>query len=142
MTDRKKDLIITAGGKNISPGNIELAAGAHPLVGYVVAIGDRRPYMAALITLDPDEAPRFAADRGWPATLDELAVHPAVRDELQRHLDTMNSTLSHVEQVRRFAILAGDFSTDDELTPTFKVKRKVVAAKYAGQIEALYAPRV
>ena len=139
ITGRKKDLIITAGGKNVAPGNLELAASAHPLVGHVVAIGDRRPYVTALITLDPDEAPVFAVSRGWPSDLRALAAHPEVRAELQRHVDTVNSRLSRVEQVRRFAILADDFSTGDELTPTLKVRRKVVAAKYAAQVEGLYA---
>jgi long-chain acyl-CoA synthetase len=139
ITDRKKDLIITAGGKNISPGNIESTLGTHPLVGHAVAIGDRRPYMTALLTLDAEEAPAIAASRGWPAEAAGLAEHPEVRAELQRHVDAVNSTLSHVEQVKRFAILARDFSPDEELTPTLKVKRKAVAEKYADQIEALYS---
>jgi long-chain acyl-CoA synthetase len=96
ITDRKKDLIITAGGKNISPGNLELAAAAHPLVGHAVAIGDRRPYMTALLTLDADEAPVFAASRGSPSDLGALAAHPAVRAELQHHVDAVNSRLSRV----------------------------------------------
>ena len=141
ITDRKKDLIITAGGKNISPGNLEGAIGTHPLIGHAVAIGDRRPYMTALLTLDPDEAPVIAARRGWPVDLQALARHPEVRAELQRHVDAVNSRLSHVEQVKRFAILGNDFSIDEELTPTLKVKRKVVAEKYAGHIDALYTPR-
>jgi long-chain acyl-CoA synthetase len=138
ITDRKKDLIITAGGKNISPGNIETALNAHPLIGHAVAIGDRRPYMSALLTLDPEEAPAMASQRGWPAELERLAEHPAVRDELQAHVDAVNARLSHVEHVKRFAILARDFTPDEELTPTMKVKRKVVNEKYAGQIEAMY----
>jgi long-chain acyl-CoA synthetase len=141
ITDRKKDLIITAGGKNISPGNLEGAIGTHPLIGHAVAIGDRRPYMTALVTLDPDEAPAIAARRGWPVDLQALARHPDVRAELQRHVDAVNSRLSQVEQVKRFAILDSDFSIDEELTPTLKVKRKVVAEKYAGHIEALYTKR-
>jgi long-chain acyl-CoA synthetase len=141
ITDRKKDLIITAGGKNISPGNLELAAAAHPLVGHAVAIGDRRPYMTALLTLDADEAPVFAASRGWPVALGALAAHPAVRAELQHHVDAVNSRLSRVEQVKRFAILANEFRPGEELTPTLKVKRRVVAARYADQIEALYEAR-
>ncbi|MGH7723772.1 MAG: AMP-dependent synthetase/ligase [Candidatus Dormibacteria bacterium] len=141
ITDRKKDLIITAGGKNISPTNIESALATHPLVGHAVAIGDRRPYMTALLTLDGDEAPAIAAARGWPAEAAELAEHPEVRRELQRHVDAVNSRLSHVEQIKRFTILARDFTPDLELTPTLKVKRKVVAESYADQIEGLYARR-
>jgi long-chain acyl-CoA synthetase len=138
ITDRKKDLIITAGGKNISPGNIEGALGTHPLIGHAVAIGDRRPYMTALLTLDPEEAPGIASQHGWPSDLEQLAQHQALRDELQRHVDAVNSNLSHVEQVKRFAVLPKDFTPDEELTPTLKVKRKVVAEKYADQIEELY----
>jgi long-chain acyl-CoA synthetase len=141
ITDRKKDLIITSGGKNISPGNIESALGTHPLIGHAVAIGDRRPYMTALVTLDPEEAPAIAARRGWPVDLEQMAGHAAVHDELQRHVDAVNARLSHVEQVKRFAILAHDFTPDEELTPTLKVKRKVVSEKYADQIEALYSKR-
>jgi long-chain acyl-CoA synthetase len=141
ITDRKKDLIITAGGKNISPGNIESALGTHPLVGHAVAIGDRRPYMTALLTLDADEAPAVASSRGWPSDATQLAEHPEVRAELQRHVDAVNSKLSHVEQVKRFTILAKDFTPDKELTPTLKVKRKVVAETYADQIDALYCKR-
>jgi long-chain acyl-CoA synthetase len=141
ITDRKKDLIITSGGKNISPGNIESALGTHPLIGHAVAIGDRRPYMTALLTLDPEEAPAIAAQRGWPVDLEQMARHAGVRDELQRHVDAVNARLSHVEQVKRFAILAHDFTPDEELTPTLKVKRKVVSEKYADQIEALYSKR-
>lgn len=138
ITDRKKDLIITAGGKNISPANIENALGAHPLVGQAVAIGDRRPYMTALLTLDPDEAPGMAAKRNWPRDPAALASHPAVRAELQTHIDAVNSRLSHVEQVKRFVILPGAFTPGEELTPTLKVRRSVVAEKYAEQIDALY----
>jgi long-chain acyl-CoA synthetase len=141
ITDRKKDLIITAGGKNISPGNIESALSSHPLIGHAVAIGDRRPYMTALFTLDPDETPAIAAGRGWPSDLEKLAEHAELRAELQRHIDSVNSNLSHVEQVKRFAILPTDFTPDEELTPTLKVKRKVVAEKYAHQIDALYTKR-
>ncbi|HEY8754818.1 MAG TPA: long-chain fatty acid--CoA ligase [Candidatus Dormibacteraeota bacterium] len=139
ITDRKKDLIITAGGKNISPGNIESGLGTHRLIGHAVAIGDRRPYMTALLTLDAEEAPAIAAARGWPADASAMAEHPEVRAELQRHVDAVNSKLSHVEQVKRFAIIARDFTPDEELTPTLKVKRKVVTEKYADQIEALYS---
>jgi long-chain acyl-CoA synthetase len=138
ITGRKKDLIITAGGKNISPANIESALSTHPLIGHAVAIGERRPFMTALLTLDPEEAPRIARQRGWPEDVDQLAQHPALRDELQAHVDAVNAGLSHVEQIKRFAIVARDFTPDEELTPTMKVKRRVVSEKYAAQIDALY----
>ncbi len=139
VTDRKKDLVITAGGKNIAPANIETALVAHPLVGHAVAIGDRRPYMTALLTLDADEAPLFAAGRGWPADPAQLAAHPGVREELQRHVDAVNTTLGHVEQVKRFTVLPRDFTPGEELTPTMKVRRKVVGEMYAAEIEGLYS---
>jgi len=97
--------------------------------------------MTALLTLDADEAPVFAASRGWPSDLGALSAHPAVRAELQHHVDAVNSRLSRVEQVKRFAILANEFRPGEELTPTLKVKRRVVAARYADQIEALYEAR-
>jgi long-chain acyl-CoA synthetase len=138
ITDRKKDLIITAGGKNISPANIENSLGSHRLIAHAVAIGDRRPYMTALLSLDPEEAAGMAAARGWPKDPAAMADHPAVLAELQKHVDAVNARLSHVEQVRRFAILATVFTPDVELTPTLKVKRKVISEKYASQIDALY----
>ena len=141
ITDRKKDLIITAGGKNISPGNIENALRAHQLVGHAVAIGDRRPYVTALLTLDAEDAAAMATERGWPADPAALAAHPAVRDELQRHVDGVNARLSQVEQVKRFAILPADFAVGDELTPTMKVRRSVVLERYADQVAALYEER-
>jgi len=139
ITDRKKDLIITAGGKNISPTNIENALGSHALIGHAVAIGDRRPYMTALLTLDAEEAPAIAAQRGWPTDTRAMAEHPAVLAELQSHVDAVNAKLSNVEQVKRFTIIADQFTVDEELTPTMKVKRKVVTEKYAEDIDALYS---
>ena len=139
ITDRKKDLIITAGGKNIAPGTIEMALAANPLVGHAVAIGDRRPFMTALLTLDAEEAPAIAAQRGWPTDLDQLAACVPLRAELQAHVDAVNGRLGHVEQVKRFDLVAHDFTVGDELTPTLKVKRRSVAEKYAAQIDALYS---
>jgi long-chain acyl-CoA synthetase len=122
ITDRKKDLIITAGGKNISPSNIETALTRHPLIANAVVIGDRRPYLTALITIDPTE----------------VTAHPDVRAEVERHVEAVNATLANVERVRRWTILDHDFTVGDELTPTMKVKRKVVGEKYAAEIEANY----
>ena len=122
ITDRKKDLIITAGGKNISPSNIETALTRHPLIANAVVIGDRRPYLTALITIDPTE----------------VAAYPDVRAEVERQVEAVNATLANVERVRRWTILDHDFTVGDELTPTMKVKRKVVGEKYAAEIEANY----
>ncbi|MHB8717623.1 MAG: AMP-dependent synthetase/ligase [Candidatus Dormibacteria bacterium] len=141
ITDRKKDLIITAGGKNISPGNLEQALATHPVVGRAVAIGDKRPFMSALFTLDEEEAPRWARERGWPSDVEQLARHQPLLDELQAHVDRVNSRLSQVEQIKKFTVIPHDFQVNDELTPTLKVKRRVVTEKYADLIEAMYAAR-
>jgi long-chain acyl-CoA synthetase len=126
ITDRKKDLIITAGGKNISPSNIETALKNHPLIANAVVIGDRRPYLSALITVDPVEA----------------AAYPDVRAEVERHVEAVNSQLANVERVRRWTLLDHDFTVGEELTPTMKVRRKVVAERYAAEIEANYPATV
>lgn len=146
IVDRKKELIINAGGKNMSPANIEAAIkSAHPLIGQVCAIGDARPFTTALIVLDADMAPAWAAQQGIevpeaPAeALALLAAHPAVVAEVQRGVDAGNERLSRVEQVKRFTIIAGDWLPGgDELTPTMKLKRKPIGAKYDAEIEALY----
>ena len=142
IVDRKKELIINAAGKNMSPANIEAQIkSAHVLIGQAVAIGDRRPYNVALIVLDPDGASAFAAERGLgdvsPAA---LCQDPGVRAEIARGIEEANSHLSRVEQIKRFEILPCDWLPGgDELTPTMKLKRKPIAEKYAAEIDALYA---
>jgi long-chain acyl-CoA synthetase len=139
VTDRKKDLIITAGGKNIAPSNIESALTNHPLVANAVAIGDRRPYVTALLTLDADEAAAFAARHGCEVTHPAaLAADPVIREEVARHVEAVNAELANVERVRRWTLLPRDFTVGEELTPTMKVRRKVVAERYAAEIEANY----
>jgi long-subunit acyl-CoA synthetase (AMP-forming) len=142
IVDRKKELIISAGGKNMSPANIEAAVkSAHPLIGQVCVIGDAKPYNTALIVLDADLAPAWAAQQGIGDTsLEALAVRDDVRAEVQKGVDAANATLSRVEQVKRFTIVEGDWAPGgDELTPTMKLKRKPIGEKYAGDIDALYA---
>jgi len=139
ITDRKKDLIITAGGKNISPSNIETALKRHPLVANAVAIGDRRPYVTALLTLDLDAARAFAAQNGLDANA-SLVEAPVIREALDRHVAEVNGHLAHVEQVKRWRLLPQDFEVGVELTPTLKVKSKVVNERHAADIEALYGP--
>jgi len=139
ITDRKKDLIITAGGKNISPSNIETALKRHPLVANAVAIGDRRPYVTALLTLDADAARAFASQNGVAADA-VLVEAPAIREALEKHVAEVNGHLAHVEQVKRWRLLPHDFEVGVELTPTLKVKRKVVSERYSADIEALYGP--
>jgi len=141
ITDRKKDLIITAGGKNISPSVIEGALMQHKLIGHAVAIGDRRPFVAALLTLDPEEALAYGAAHGLGSELAAVARDPGVRQQIDAHVAVVNRSLSHVEQVKQWALLPADFTVGDELTPTLKVKRKIVNEKYAADIERLYTKR-
>ncbi|HZQ79263.1 MAG TPA: AMP-dependent synthetase/ligase [Acidimicrobiia bacterium] len=142
IVDRKKELIITAGGKNISPANLEAAIKSYPLIGQACAVGDARPYMTALIVLDPDVAPAWARSQGIEfASPGDLAVHPDIRAEVERCVAEANGRFSQVEQIKKIAILPTEWPPDsDELTPTMKLKRRGVLAKYADQIEALYAP--
>jgi long-subunit acyl-CoA synthetase (AMP-forming) len=142
IVDRKKELIINSAGKNMSPANIEAKAKASsPLIGQVMAIGDRRPYVTALVTLDPDVAPGFAERKGVAdSSLETLAEEEAVAEEVQRGIDTANESLARVEQIKRFRVLPVDWEPGgDELTPTMKLKRKPISEKYADEIEALYA---
>jgi long-chain acyl-CoA synthetase len=139
ITGRKKDIIITAGGKNITPKNIETAIKDCPVVGEAVVVGDRRPYLVALVSLDAEALPKWAQDRGK----DPAKAHAddGLRAEIQSWLDQrVNTELARVEQIKKFAILEKPLSIDGgELTPTLKVKRNVVATKYADLIDGLYA---
>jgi long-chain acyl-CoA synthetase len=140
IIDRKKELIITAGGKNISPANLEAALKAGPLIGQACAIGDDRPFVSALLVLDPDTAPIWARQHGIDAPFEQLASNPDVVAEVQREVDAANAGFSRVERIKRFALLAHEWLPDsEELTPTMKLKRRGVHAKYAQEIEALYA---
>jgi long-chain acyl-CoA synthetase len=140
IVDRKKELIITAGGKNVSPANIEAALKADPLVGQACVIGDNRPYLTALLVLDPEIAPAWAAEHGRAGrSLAELADDPAVIAAVQRHVDSVNAQFARVEQIKRFKLLGEEWLPDsEELTPTMKLKRRGVLAKYAAEIEDLY----
>jgi len=141
IVDRKKELIISAAGKNMSPANIEAKMKtASPLIGQVVAIGDRRPFNVALITLDPDFAPGWAAKQGLEGkSLEKLASEPAAVEAVQAAVDEANEKLSRVEQIKKFKLLPTDWLPGgDELTPTMKLKRKPIDHKYAAEIEKLY----
>ncbi|HUN79171.1 MAG TPA: AMP-binding protein [Solirubrobacteraceae bacterium] len=141
IVDRKKELIINAAGKNMSPANIEAAIkSASPLIGQACAIGDGRPYNTALIVLDADFAPLWAMQHGLEGhSLEDLAAESAVRDAVQEAVDAGNASLARVEQIKKFTIVAGDWLPGaDELTPTMKLKRKPIAQKYAAEIEAMY----
>jgi long-chain acyl-CoA synthetase len=140
ITGRKKDIIITAGGKNITPANLEAEIKQHPLVSQCVVVGDRRPYLVALVTLDPEEAVAYAKEHGLPEDPAQLAANGAIKAAIDAHVDKINQQFARVEQVKKVAILPSDLSQESgELTPTLKVKRAVVAAKHEPEIEALYA---
>jgi long-chain acyl-CoA synthetase len=139
VVDRKKELIITAQGKNLSPANIEARLKQIPLVSQAVAIGDRRKYISALLTLDPEAAKSWAQQNRVEGNLAAISESEELIAEVQRGLDVANQDLARVEQVKRFAILPADWEPGgDELTPTMKLKRKPIAKKYAGEIESLY----
>ena len=140
ITGRKKDIIITAGGKNITPANVEAEIKQHPLISQCVVVGDRRPYLVALVTLDPEEAEKFGGEHGLPTDPEALARSAEIRKAIDAHLEKVNAKFARVEQVKKVAILPQDLSQEGgELTPTMKVKRKVVAEKYAEEVEGLYA---
>jgi long-subunit acyl-CoA synthetase (AMP-forming) len=141
IVDRKKELIINSAGKNMSPANIESTLkGASPLIGQVCVVGDRRPFNTALVVLDADFAPVWAAQQGLPrATLAELAAEPAMRAAVEEGIERANALLSRVEQVKKFHIVPGDWAPGgDELTPTMKLKRRPIADKYEREIDAMY----
>jgi long-chain acyl-CoA synthetase len=142
IVDRKKELIINAAGKNMSPANIEAKVKAgSPLIGQAIAIGDMRAYNVALITLDPDVAPAFAGQHGIEDSSPEnLATQPAVLEEVQRGVDAANEQLARVEQIKKFKLLPTEWQPGgDELTPTMKLKRKPINEKYAAEIAELYS---
>jgi long-chain acyl-CoA synthetase len=137
ITGRKKEIIITAGGKNIAPKNIEAALKNHPPIAEAVVIGDRRKYLSALVVLDPAAAAEIAGEDG--ADMAKLREHPAVLSAVQKAVDDVNSTLARVETVKKFSILAQPFTIENgELTPTLKLKRRVVYDHYAKDIERMY----
>jgi long-chain acyl-CoA synthetase len=138
ITGRKKDIIITAGGKNITPANLENGITQNRWISRAVVIGDRRPYLIALITLDEEELPAFAEQHGLQ--VEEVVESEQMREEVQRTIDAVNSEVGPVEQIKKFTILPHDLSQPTgELTPTLKIKRNVVTEKYAGNIDALYS---
>jgi long-chain acyl-CoA synthetase len=140
IVDRKKDLIITAGGKNISPANLESMLKAHPLIGQVCVIGDNRAYLTALIVLDGQGAPAWATAHGIASrSVVELAEHPDVHAEVGRAVAAVNAHVSRVENIRKWTIVPVEWTAEsEELTPTLKLKRRVINAKYATAIAAMY----
>ena len=141
IVDRKKEIIINAAGKNMSPANIESTLkGAGPIIGQVCVIGDGRPFNTALVVLDSDFGPAVAAQLGIEGKgLDELAAEPQIVGAVQAAIDKGNQELARVEQIKKFTLIAGDWLPGgDELTPTMKLKRKPIAAKYEAEIAAMY----
>ncbi|MFL5824202.1 MAG: AMP-dependent synthetase/ligase [Solirubrobacteraceae bacterium] len=140
ITGRMKDIIITAGGKNLTPANLENDLKQSPFISQAVMYGDRKPYPVVLITLDPEEILPWAKENGLPEDLEELAKSEQVHEMVQKELDRANSNYAQVEQVKRFEILDHDLSIDSgELTPTLKVKRNVVYDRYEDLFEGMYA---
>jgi len=126
ITDRKKDILVTAGGKNVAPQNLENALKTAPLISQALVLGDRRPYVTALITLDPAVAEGLSAEER--------------EQRVQAIVNGVNAELSRFEQIKRFRILPRDFTADEgEVTPTLKLKRRVCAEHFAGEIEELYS---
>jgi long-chain acyl-CoA synthetase len=141
MTGRRKDLIVTAGGTNVAPAVLEDRLRAHPLVSPCVVVGDGRPYVACLVTLDPEALEFWKRRHRRPAsaTPRELAHDPELITEIQQAVDEANKAVSRAESIRRFRILGTDFTeASGQLTPSAKVRRNVVAKDFAADIDALY----
>ena len=139
ITDRKKDILVTAGGKNVAPQNLENELKSSRFVSQALVVGDRRPYVAALVTLDPVEITAWATERNLDGDLAALAAHPDVNALVQGIVDNVNAPHSRFEQIKRFDILPRDFSLEEgELTQTLKLRRKVCQEHFAAEVEALY----
>lgn len=140
ITGRKKELIVTAAGKNVAPAPLEDRLRAHPLISQAVVVGDARPFVAALVTIDPEAFTDWAAEQGRAgATVAELRDEPVLRTVIQEAVDDANASVSRAESIRKFAVLPSDLTIEaGELTPTLKVRRAVVEKGYAADIDGLY----
>ncbi len=140
ITDRKKDLIVTAGGKNVAPQNLENELKNSRYVSQALVVGDRKPYIAAVVTLDAEQLEGWASERGLPGGLAELSRDPQVRELVAGIVDGVNAEHSRYEQIKRFTVLPRDFTMEDgELTPTLKLKRRVCVEHFAAELDELYA---
>ncbi|MFI8594805.1 AMP-dependent synthetase/ligase [Microbacterium sp. NPDC078428] len=145
ITGRKKEIIVTAGGKNVAPAALEDPIRANPIVGQVVVVGDQKPFIAALITLDPEMLPTWLANNDLPGdmSLADAAAHAAVRAEVQRAIDEANTHVSRAESIRKFTILPSEWTeASGHLTPKMSIKRNVIMSDFALQIEELYSEPV
>nr|WP_254367674.1 long-chain fatty acid--CoA ligase [Microbacterium sp. NC79] len=145
ITGRKKEILVTAGGKNVSPATLEDPIRANPIVGQVVVVGDQRPFIAALVTLDPEMLPTWLENNGLSATMSlaEAATNATVRAEVQRAIDRANKSVSRAESIRKFVILPIEWTeASGHLTPKMSIKRHVITADFKDQIEALYSEPV
>ncbi|KNH16545.1 long-chain fatty acid--CoA ligase [Arthrobacter sp. ZBG10] len=141
ITGRKKDLLVTAGGKNVAPGPLEEKVRAHPLVAHAVVVGDGRPFVAALVTLDPEGLANWCSERGLPPlTVARACTDPAIRAAVQEAVDQANQLVSTAESIRSFALLDADFTVESgHLTPSLKLKRAAVVSGFAAEVARLYA---
>lgn len=142
ITGRKKEIIVTAGGKNVAPAALEDPIRANPLIGQVVVVGDQKPFISALITLDSEMLPVWLNNNGQDAamSLDEACVNPAVLAELQRAVDAANETVSRAESIRKFRVLALELTeASGHLTPKLSIKRNIILQDFAGEIDSMYA---
>jgi len=141
ITGRKKELLVTAAGKNVAPAVLEDRLRAHPLVSQCIVVGDQKPFIGALVTLDAEMLPSWARNNGLEGlSTEEARAHEVILAEVQRAVDEANKSVSKAESIRKFTILAGDFTEDNGyLTPSLKLKRNIVMKDYASEVEALYS---
>jgi long-chain acyl-CoA synthetase len=142
ITGRKKEIIVTAGGKNVAPAALEDPIRANPIVGQVVVVGDQKPFIAALVTLDPEMLPAWLANNNLPAdmSLTDAAKNDAVRAEIQKAIDRANTSVSRAESIRKFTILPTEWTeASGHLTPKMSIKRNVILSDFAGDVEEIYA---
>jgi long-chain acyl-CoA synthetase len=142
ITGRKKEIIVTAGGKNVSPAQLEDAIRAHPLISQCMVVGDKQPFIGALITIDPEFFPSWKESRGKPASAEvpDLIEDADLLAEIQAVVDEANRSVSKAEAIRKFRVLPVDFTeAGGEMTPSLKLKRSVVATTYSADIDAIYA---
>ena len=139
ITGRKKEILVTAGGKNVSPTVLEDLVRAHPLVDQCLVVGDGRPFIGALVTLDEETLPAWAEQHGKSSRVADLLDDPDLRAELQRGVDTANEAVSRAESIRAFRVLADSWTEEGgQLTPSLKLRRAVVTREHGDDVDALY----